>query len=172
MTLEDFRAVADEKLSGLEVTPERAAKIARACRKQGRTVGWGVWTAAAACFVVMAVAAGVMMRSLQEDTSGNGMIVQAQQATNGVVQVAGSTGQTVQDITLDHDEAAALPDPVTIGEYSEGLAPAMIVEELWGYVNQDGVWQVAPIYLEAGPVREGQAIVVLQSGSQQRLFFP
>ncbi len=152
MRLEDFRDIADEKTESLVMTPELHRRILYNCQKK-KPVSRSVWIAAAACFVIMVIS-GVALVHHMDVSGGDGMIATARLAQGELtdnttseahIAVGAMSKQPVADIK-------ALPMPVEIGEYSEGYAPARNEEGLWGYVDSDGEWVIAPQYAEVSPV--------------------
>jgi hypothetical protein len=47
----------------------------------------------------------------------------------------------------------------SVGDFSEGLAPARLPGERWGYINKTGNWTIPPNYDWANPFSEGLAVV-------------
>ncbi len=166
MRLEDFRDIADEKTERLVMTPELHRRILYNCQKK-KPVSRSVWIAAAACFVIMVIS-GVALVHHMDVSGGDGMIATARLAQGEItdnttseahIAVSAMSKQPVVDIK-------ALPMPVEIGEYSEGYAPARNEEGLWGYVDNDGEWVIAPQYAEVSPVKNLRATAICTDGAK------
>lgn len=183
MTLDDFRAVAVEATQHVEMTPDCAQRIVLSCRRQSRcAVPKGAWASAAACLVVMAVSAAMLISGTLEAESAAGgptSDVQAIQlsAVQNVEPPVDKSGVPVRSALEDTPPSAATlgryPDeqpPVQVGEYGQsGFAPAQGENGLWGYVDEAGEWVIPPLYNQAGPVDGISADVVDEGGNTLRI---
>lgn len=170
MTLEDFRAVADEATLHVQMSDECARKILVNCRKQPQqTVAKGVWISAAACLVIMAVSAGMLISGSMAEDQGQ----EALPNNAGAVQLSMAKDGDVpkKDLPVRYPDEEP---PVEVGKYNNTeYAPAKGANGLWGYVDVNGNWVILPEYTSAQPVDgisgrvltdNNEEIVVILSG--------
>lgn len=73
---------------------------------------------------------------------------------------SGLADEVVLSGYLDHKGKYLLsPEYPSLGDFSEGLAPAQAVNGKFGYINLSGDWVIPPVFREAGNFSEGWAMV-------------
>lgn len=169
MRLEDFKRVADEALAELTVDERMVSRIHQGMcgvtvKKRQRTRRAPLLLAAGFA-AVMLLSGGMLLR-------GTGLLSgpQAQPLHAGTLSrpefnaVSRLSGAVQTSVFSD---GTVLPYAVaSVGEYSEGFAPARATNGLYGYVDESGVWVVHARYESAGAVADGHAEVTLEGASE------
>ena len=171
MKLEQFKEIADDQLRDLTVDERMVKRIRQgACsmhvRRKPRVPRAAAWCAAA-CAAVMVISGSVLLQSRMLYSTEDSALTLTRKnpaATTYTVQDSGAmsmlssstaTSQYVDGTTLSYGIER-------IGEFSEGYAPALATNGLYGYVNEDSVWVVRAMYDEADEVIDGKAVVKTQ----------
>ncbi len=163
--LEQFREIADDNLRDLSADERMVMKVRQLCndspvRVKARVPRFAL-CAAAACVVVMGISAAFLMkenafpRSRVLSEAAPMTLTAAQPTQARTLSSKLSTSESVSGDSLSYGIAS-------VEEFSEGFAVALATTDLYGYVNEDNLWVVLPMYESAAPVKDGRAQVVLQ----------
>lgn len=169
MKLEQFKEIADDQLHDLTVDERMVKRIHQgACsihvRHKPRVPRAAAWCAAA-CAAVMVISGSILLQSQMR--TGNIASPRAQQdqvTATYALQDSGSMSMLSSSVaTSQYVDGTTLSYGIErIGEFSEGYAPALATNGLYGYVNEDRVWVVRAMYDEADEVVDGKAVVKTQ----------
>lgn len=172
MKLEQFKEIANENLRDLTVDERMVMRIHQnictvKVQRKPRMPRASAFVAAA-CAVVMLISGGVLIKN-----QGGFLTVPGRESV-----IEGIQGK----ISLDDQQASTLASDAEtshfvdgstlrygiaqVGTFSEGYAPALATNGLYGYVNEDNIWVVRAIYDEAKEVAGGKAEVTVQNATK------
>ena len=164
--LEQFKEIADENLKELTADERMVQKVRQMCSAQTyrakSRIPHAALYAAAACVVVMAVSAGFLLKDnslSRRALTENAPLLRSQPTQVRTLSSKMETSESVYGDSLSYGVSS-------VGEFSEGYAPALATTNLYGYVNEENKWVVLPRYEAAGTVSNGQAEVTLQGKTQ------
>ena len=133
-------------------------------RRKPRVPRAAAWCAAA-CAVIMVISGSILLQSQMHAGNSASPLAQKDQVTaTYALQDSGSMSMLSSSVaTSQYVDGTTLSYGIErIGEFSEGYAPALATNGLYGYVNEDSVWVVRAMYDEADEVVDGKAVVKTQ----------